>query len=138
MPVELKYYDNDSGVLFIGKGVITGRELIEATKIHYYDKERMKLYRYGLCDYINVDGVEVSRQEIETLVQMNVSAADIIRDGVVAIVAKDNLAFGLIRMFQIMMDKLNWELHTSRSRDENILWLTEKVREKFDFELTME
>jgi hypothetical protein len=137
MPVEITYFDDDAGVLFLYHGTVTGKELIEAVEKHFSSEERMQKYRYGLIDGSGVEALDVSTGEIETLVSLNKRAEGIITDGVLAHVATADVAFGMVRMWQAMMEKVNWETYVSRSRDDAVAWLAERVKSKFGFDQTM-
>jgi hypothetical protein len=137
MPVEVTYFDDDAGVLFLYKGTVTGKEVIEAIEKHFSSEERMQKYRYRLVDTSGVEGVEVLTREIEILVDMNRRAESIMRDGVVALVATTDVVLVMMKMWQAMMAHVNWETHIFRSRDDAVAWLAERVESKFGFRPTM-
>jgi acyl-coenzyme A thioesterase PaaI-like protein len=99
---------------------VTGKEFIEVIEKHFSSEERMRKYRYGLIDLSGVEAIDVSTGEVEMLVDMNKHAEGIIHDGVVVHVAPTDVAFGMARMWQAMMEKVNWETHVSRSRDDAV------------------
>jgi hypothetical protein len=43
----------------------------------------------------------------------------------------------MMKMWQAMMEQVNWETYVSRSRDDAVAWLAERVQSKFGFRPTM-
>lgn len=67
MPIEIKYIDSGPGVLFLGKGKITGEDIICSNRQNFSSEEIMLNNKYGLTDYSDVTEFVVSNSEIETI-----------------------------------------------------------------------
>ena len=139
MPIKVRYLDKGIGVLLIGEGKIVGDDIIKANRKIFSSVEKMKKYRYGLLDYSRITQFEVSTSEVDTIAFQDMKASEFIPDAVLAIAAKQDLEFGLTRMWEIIVENsgLPWETMVFRDRDTAEKWIKQKVKEKFDIDLTM-
>ena len=133
MPVEIKYLDDGLGVSFIGEGIVTGEDIISSNKQIFSSEEKMIKNKYGLIDYSSVTKLEVSKSEVEIIASQDKKASEYISDGVVAVVAKDDLAYGVTRMWEIIVEctGIQWETMVFRAREDAEAWIKEKVKEKY-------
>ena len=133
MPLEIKYLDDGLGVLFIGEGIVTGKDIISSNNQIFSSEEKMKKNKYALIDYSKITQFEVSTSEVEIIASQDRKASEYIPDGVVAVVAKKDLVFGINRMWEIIVENtgLQWEIMVFRDRDDAEAWIKEKVKEKF-------
>jgi hypothetical protein len=133
MPIEIKYIDGGLGVLFLGKGIVTGEDIINSNKQIFSSEEKMIKNKYGLTDYSNILNFEVSTSEVEIIASQDKKAAEYVPDGVIAVVAAKDLEFGINRMWEIIVEctGIKWETMVFRARDKAEEWITERVKEKF-------
>ncbi len=73
----------------------------------YSSHEKIRSISYQISDYSAVDRVEISAEEVLHLSQADQEAARINPDMLVAVVGKQDLMFGLLRM---------WELYAGASK----------------------
>ena len=139
MPIKVRYLDNGLGVLFIGEGIITGDDIIHSNRKIFSSVEKMKEYKYGLIDYSSITKFNVSSSEVETIASQDMKAPEFIPDGVVAIIAKNDLEFGINRMWELISEgySIPWETMVFRVRDAAEKWIKQKVKEKYNIDLTM-
>ena len=139
MPIEVKYLDNGIGVMFIGEGFVTGDDIINSNREVFSSEERMKNYKYGFIDYSIVSHLSVSNSEIEYMVSQQMKASEFIPDAVLAFVAKKDLEFGLTRMWEIIAENtgLQWETMIFRNRGKAEIWIKDRIREKYNIDITM-
>ena len=133
MPIEINYLDGGLGVLFIGEGIVTGEEIITSNRQIFSSEEKMKKVKYGLIDYSSITQFKVSTPEVESIISQEKKAAEYITDGVLAIVAEKNVAFGINRMWEIIAEfrGLQWETMVFRCRADAEVWIRQKVNQKF-------
>ena len=76
---------------------------------------------------------EVSNSEVEIIASQDKRASEHIPDGVLAVVAKKDLAFGISRMWEtiVQITGLKCETMVFRERQDAEVWLRERVKEKF-------
>ena len=139
MPIDIRYLDNGIGVLYIGQGIVTGDEIIKSNRNIFSSKERMEKLKYGFIDYSNITQLSVSNSEIEIIASQDKKASEYIPDAVVAVAAKRDFEFGLNRMWEIVVENtgLQWETMLFRERDAAVKWIKQKVKEKYNIDLTM-
>lgn len=138
MPTKYKYLDNGLGILLIGEGILTGEDIIHSNREIFASTERMKKYKYGLIDWLDVTQVNISTSEIEIMVSQNEKASEYVSDVVVAVAAKNDLAFGLSRMWEIIVETtgLQWETMVFKDRDSVENWIKHKIKEKYNIDLS--
>jgi hypothetical protein len=136
MPIDIKYLDKGTGVLHVGRGTLTGKEILEAKLATFGSEERTKRYQYGLIDYSQVDDVLISSQELATVVGYDKRAAKIAPGIPVVIVGEKDIVFGLARMWEAFMLDAGWETHVFRSREQSEDWIRARVRNKYGVEPT--
>jgi len=133
MPIEIKDVDGGLGNLIIGSGVVTGEEYVNAIKKHLsQDKEKFKKYRYSISDYTAAVRDEIHTDDIKTIVNFCERAARMNPHAVIAIVADKDFAFGLSRMWEMLMGQAEWEIKVFRSRGDAERYIISKVKELFD------
>lgn len=139
MPINVSYLDNGLGIMFIGEGKLVGDDIIKANREIFSSAEKMKKYIYGLIDYSRITEFNVSTSEIETIVSQDKKAAEFIEEGILAITAEQDLEYGLNRMWEIIAQNsgVPWETMVFRDRDTAEKWIKQKVKEKFNVDLTL-
>lgn len=108
MPIDVRLTNDGCGALFIGSGSVTGGELIAADELLYQSEARLRTLRYHLCDDTNV-------------VSTDASASDI----VVAAAGRSDLVFGLMQMWETLVDVFQgaFAICVVRSLDEAKDWI---------------
>jgi hypothetical protein len=131
MPFEIRYLDNGTGVLHVGTGTMTGKELFDARAAIFADEERTLRYQYGIIDLSLVQNIEVTTRELELIAAKDRKAATEVLGAAVAIIANKDVVFGIARMWETYMHDSGWETHVFRSRGPAELWIRERVRMRF-------
>lgn len=139
MPIKVRYLDNGIGVSLIGEGKIVGDDIIKANRKIFASAEKMKKYKYGLVDYSRITEIDVSASEVDKIAAQDKKASEFIPEAVLAIAAKKDLEFGLTRMWEIIVENsgLPWETMVFRDINKAEKWIKQKVKEKFDIDITM-
>jgi len=124
MPYESTYFDNDSGLLRIGKGVVTLDELLAAAKEHQSDPERAKKITHVLIDFTEVTELRMNAEEAKRLAEASKITARLAPGGAAAIVAPRDHVFGIARMWESLVDEeASWSTRVFRDRAEAEAWL---------------
>ena len=132
MPIEIKDCDGGIGNLIVGRMIVTDQEYIESLTRHLtQDKEKFSKYRYSLTDLTAATKLNISNETVNIIAQLCIEASKVNPNPIVAIVANDDLIYGLSRMYQSLVDMTEWETMVFRSRNESEEWIKERVREKF-------
>jgi len=132
MPIEIKDSDGGLGNIIIGRGIVTEEELVDALKKHLtQDKDKFKQYRYSLSDYTATTKLEVSTQKIKLIAEYGKRAAIGNPEAIVAVVANQDLIYGLTRMWEALLAGTNWETMAFRNREDAEAWIKERVKERY-------
>jgi hypothetical protein len=120
MPISI-HYDSEQNVLFSkGTGVISLKDIMG-----YYSKiERLDLKPgYSvLADYTEASP-DLIYDDVVKMVKRRLSIS--LKSGMlkVAIIAKSDVAFGMARMYQAMIEQEHLEVNVFRNRGEALQWL---------------
>lgn len=134
MPIEINYLDDGLGFSFVGKEILTGEEIISSNSQIFSAKEKLAKYRYALIDYTNITQFKVSSHEIEVIASQDKKASRHVPEGVIAIVAKKDIEFGVSRMWETIIEitGIKWETMVCRKREDAVAWIKKRVDEKFE------
>ena len=132
MPIEMRDVADGVGVIITGRGMIAERQWLDSYIEHLtQDENKFRIYRYSLADYTAATDIDVSNDAIHTIVEYCRRASKINPKPIVAIVANQDLAFGLARMWEILVDAVDWETMVFRKREDAEAWIEKQVKEKY-------
>jgi len=95
------------------------------------DEEKFKKYRYSLSDYTATTEFDVSNESVELIAKYCQKASIVNPEAVVAIVANQDLIYGLARMWEMLSYKTEWEKMVLRNREDAEAWIKERVKGKY-------
>jgi len=128
MPVELEYIDDGAGVLWTGKGVVTGRELY-AANAEIYSDQHVYAQRYQIVDLTNAERFDVSADDVRELAVQDREGAAKNPNIVVAIAGESDLVFGLARLWEAHVHKSPLQTRVFRTVDEARQWVDTALNE---------
>ena len=129
MPAEIVYLEDGYGIELIGKGIVTGEEILNCNRI-IYSGDILRRQRYQLVDFAEVEELVVSNADIAELAHQDIEASKTNPDIIIAVVARQNLAFGLARMWEAHAEKATFQTMVFRERREALAWIKEKMGER--------
>lgn len=136
MPIDIKFLHNGMGILYVCHGTVSGKDFIDANSKLLTITDRLKQVKYGIVDETAIDGIQISESEMLTItVQDKKIAAFAPFGAVVAVIAKDDLALGLARMWESFIEHTGWETMTFRVKWKAERWIAEKVKANFGIDL---
>lgn len=139
MPIEIKDMDAGRGVIIRGWGFLTDQEYKQALREHLTQTtEKLQGYYWSLSDFTAMTGTDAKTETIREVAQMCVGAAESNVNPVVAIAGTKDLAFGLSRMFEMLVSESHWQVSVFRTQEEAISWIRKIVKERFDFDAVQE
>jgi hypothetical protein len=137
MPIMIKSLDNGLGISFTGKGIVTGEDLINATRKIFSSEESIRKSRYGMLDFSKIEWFNTTSTELKIVTDMDTRAARINPDLIITIITEESSAYGLSQIWRAYMDETNWESKIFRSRPEAESWMKKRVKEKFGIDITI-
>ena len=113
-----------------GKGTLAASDVSGVNEVIYETEQKIKNITYQLCDYTEVDDVNISAEEVRMLSAQDVTAAKINPKMIIAVVGEKDLTFGLLRMWEIYADEHPFETHVFRTIEEAKLWISDKLESR--------
>ncbi len=129
MPIELKYLDG-GGSLLVGTGTLTGREILSAINAVHETEEKTRAIVFQIGDFRLVEKVDISSMDIRTISERDIRTSKINRQIITAVVAGEDVVFGLSRMWQAHSDSPSVITSVFRSMDEAEQWIKEQIKLK--------
>ncbi len=136
MPIDIRVLHNGMGILYFCHGTVSGKDFIDANNRLLAFKDRLKQVRYGLVDVTTADDVQISESELLTITAQDKKISAFVSSGaIVAVIAQDDLALRLARMWEAFVEYTGWETMTFRVRWKAENWIIEKVKTNFGIAL---
>lgn len=136
VPITLKEVGNGAGIIFDCEGVVTGQDMLQASKQLLSSEEKLKEWLFGLIDHTNVTSADYTTADLRALAELDKTISPIARKGaVIAIVAPSDVQYGLSRMWQALVEGTVWETMVCRSREDAQSWIKRKVKDNFGIDL---
>jgi hypothetical protein len=130
MPVQTHYVDMGKGAYKHAYGVLTSTDLLVTGLIQSQDVENTQPLKYILYDFTDVTGVHVGHDVIAPLVELNRRTAAFSQGCLGAIVAPNELIFGMARNWQTLTAAFGWKSQVFHQRDEAISWLRKNLSQQ--------
>jgi hypothetical protein len=136
MPIDIKVLHNGMGILYLCHGTVTGKDFIDTNNRLLTFKDRLKHVRYGLIDMTDTDDLKISESELLTITAQDKKIASFVPSrSVVAVIAKDDFALRIARIWESFIEHTGWETMTFSVRWKAESWIMERVRANYGFNL---
>lgn len=133
MAIDLKRTEDQCGVIITYSDFLSDDEYKRKMLDHFAeDIEIFSSYRYSISDFLALDKLDVTTDTIALIARHAEQAARRNPDVVIALVANQDLVFGLSRMWASMAMDLPWEINTFRNREDADAWVREQLKARFD------
>lgn len=130
MTVQVSFAADGIGIIYTTSGVLTGKDLLWAHSRVQAAIEQNPDMRYLLIDHSAVPEERIDTESLKQLAARSGSTLDLMPEALVAIVAPNDVLFGLSRMWAAMAENPKLKTLTSRSRDEAVEWLGRELAER--------
>jgi hypothetical protein len=122
MPLDVVYEREGAGVLVTGTGIVRGAEFIAMNR-RIYAADFLPRLRYQIVDISRVERHEVSAAEIQLCARQDREAAAQNPQLLIAVVAGDQLGFGLARMWEAYADDPVLKTRVYKSIEDARAWV---------------
>ena len=123
MPVRVRSTDDGIGMVGEGVGVVSGRDLLDATARLFGAFGRNPAIRYAIMDLSALSEQKIDTPSLEELARPLEKMPSL----VVAVVAPSQVLYGLGRMWQILAEQPNLVTRIVRTRAEAVTWIAEEL-----------
>ena len=117
-----------AGVLHLGRGAVTGAEILAAESQKANVIDRLTKLKHVLIDFSEVTSLDVSSDDVQQLVSINKEEARLLQVVFVAVAAPSDLAYGISRMYAGYLQIPEWVIQVFRSRIEAENWLEQSLK----------
>ena len=118
---EIEWADN--GIYWKYCGDVSGKEIIEVSQLIYGDPRFAKL-KYKLVDFLDIDTIDLSKDEAAKIVRLHKTAVLSNRNIETAVVSSSNSE--LANKFTYFFSSLCWEFLVFQDREKGHNWFASK------------
>ncbi len=116
-------YRSDGGVILSWKGLVTGKELIDAFSEIYATDEQIKRIAYQLVILTKSDEIMVTADDLRRVASLDIEASKVNPKMLVAVVGDRDIVFGLSRMWEVFVDDAPLNTSVFRTLEDAEAWL---------------
>ncbi len=116
-------YRNDGGVILSWKGLVTGKELIDAFSEIYATDEQIKRIAYQLVIFTKSEEIMVTANDLKEVASLDIRASKVNPSMLVAVVGERDIVFGLSRMWEAFVDDAPLKTRVFRTLEDAEDWL---------------
>ena len=128
MPVSVASMQEGAGLLFICTGNVTANEMLDAKARLLETPARLRECRFAIVDLGLASSLQLSTDEVRRIADRDRELAAFTRPGLpVAVLAPNDLAYGLARMWDVFVENTGWETVIFRAREEGEAWVRQKA-----------
>ena len=120
---QTMFVEGDTGVLFVGSGVVTAEEIRSAKLQLLSQQDRTRQIKFALIDFRNATDLLVDTEGLRRIVDVDRQLAVLLPDACVAVVAQEDYMYGLARMWETSVEVTGWRTWVFRSAAEACNWL---------------
>ena len=113
------------GIVHVGSGVVTGKDLLEACKSTTALLQNTENFHYELIDFTDTTELRITPADFEQIIEQDRFAAVFRPDAVAVIVAPDDEVFQTVQEWDRRVQDIGWKTHIARSRAPALEWLRE-------------
>lgn len=127
MPVKYEYLDNKQGVLIRATGTTEGIDLIRTMEDIFKDEVILTNYKYGICDFSDIEKFNISYEQIYSLATIHLDASKLNPQIVVGFAINKPLVYGLVRVWMVYAEMTGWKLNIEKDFPTIKKWVEEKL-----------
>lgn len=122
MPYQSKLLAGGTAVFHIGSGVVDGSEILAAART-VQQLARARTLLHILVDFTAATLLNATSEQIRKIAAVNLVTARLSPGGRVAIAAPQDHVFGLVRMWSVFVEGVDWQIQISRDLETSRAWL---------------
>jgi len=130
MPIKVSQTADGIGIIYTSAGVLTGQDLLEADERLGAEIQHNPAIRYLLVDHSAILEQKIDTKSLRVLAERMPDNVRVLPEGLVAIVAPNDILFGLSRMWAAMADHPKVCIEITRTAQAAIEWLEEELRQR--------
>lgn len=113
------------GVYVKFRGIVTAQDLIDANN-YLISNKNFEDINYQIFDFINIDGFNITKEDIQIVGTMDKSQSDFKKEMKVAIVTQDNKVRDITAEYEQLMEGSRWKTKIFDDVDNARKWCLQK------------
>ena len=127
MPITTNFTPDGAGLIHTAQGSTTGAEIIALNVTLLSEGEAFAPLRFWLFDFGDSADLRATADEARVIAGQGKKLAMLNSQLCVAIIAPQDVQFGMSRMWEAFVDGTGWQTSVFRDRPSAIAWLRERV-----------
>ena len=129
MPMEVQYL-TDGGIFLKGTGIVTGSDIMNINYELYATEDKIVNISYQLCDLTNIEDYSITTEEIKTIAKQDIKASALNQKMIIAVVGKQDVIYGLLRMWQTFSSNASIRSKVFRSVEDAKKWIEDQLHNR--------
>ena len=127
MPLKITH-TLDGGIFVLASGILKAKELIEMNQAIYETKDKIKSIKYQINDFTGISDIIYDDADIDIIARQDKRAYDINPDMLIAVICKQDLIFGLSRMWEAKSLMPFSNTSVFRKVEDAYIWISERLK----------
>ena len=127
MPFSIEWTEDGQSLTWSGSGVVTAREILRAKERCLAQPERVRAVLRTTIILADITELEVTAIDLRRIASLDLQLSALNPHAAVAIVAPQDLMFGVARMWENYVEGAGWRTGVFRTFPEAEAWLTATV-----------
>jgi hypothetical protein len=132
MPFTMSLTKDGRCLFCVGSGLLKGQEIIDAKGELLATEDRIRGIAFGHIDLTDVTSVDISRDDIRRIADLDKRLALLAPRVVVAVIAPGAVVFGLSRMWETYANSTGWTIAVKCSKPEADAWVESRLAASCD------
>ena len=136
MPVTIHSLDGARGVLVRGWGRVDDADFLAAHRAHFAsDPEFLSLQWYAIANWSGLLETDISPESLKAVAQLCLAATRVSPHLLLAMVGREDLPYGLSRMFEVLAEDTGWAIQSFRDEPGARKWIQEQIADRYGREV---
>lgn len=123
MPYTTELTKDCLGIEHVGRGIVTGYDLLAASITARQLVQNTENFNYELIDFSAVTEMQMQPDSVDRIVAQDRMAAKVRPHAVIVIIAPHDHSYAVAGEWERKVRDLGWTIHISRDRAEALRWL---------------
>lgn len=128
MPYTTNLTTDYMGVVHVGTGVVSGKELLKGSQAVAQLVQDTENFHFEFVDLSGATEVQITPEELHEIAATDERAAHFRPDATVVIVAPNDAIFALAKQWEESVRHLGWTSYIARDRKVALQWLGDNFR----------
>ena len=124
--MKIKYIDDGIGIECTILGDATLDKILKAAE-EVYSEEYITIQKYQIIDFTECTSFQLSSDDMRAIVEVDIEVSKSNPDIIIAIVAPDDIAFGMSRVYEAYAEETGFRIKVFRDKKESRLWIQNQL-----------